>query len=83
MRYFDKETFAFLRELAGNNDRGWFAENKDRYGESVKEPFLQFSNGRMFWTEALDRIFVVYEYGYLEGNNYIQIRTWHSYEDTF
>jgi hypothetical protein len=45
--------------------------------------FQQFSNGRMFWTEALDRIFVVYEYGYLEGNNYIQIRTWHSYEDTF
>ena len=44
MRYFDKETFAFLRELAANNDRGWFAENKDRYEESVKEPFLQFIN---------------------------------------
>ena len=44
MRYFDKETFAFLRELAANNDRGWFAENKDRYKESVKEPFLQFIN---------------------------------------
>jgi uncharacterized protein (TIGR02453 family) len=42
MRYFDKDTFAFLKELAANNDREWFAENKDRYEESVKEPFLQF-----------------------------------------
>jgi uncharacterized protein (TIGR02453 family) len=44
MQYFDKDTFAFLRELAANNDRDWFAENKDRYEESVKEPFLQFIN---------------------------------------
>jgi uncharacterized protein (TIGR02453 family) len=42
MRYFDAETFAFLRDLAKNNDREWFAENKERYEESVKEPFLQF-----------------------------------------
>ena len=44
MRYFDKDTFAFLKELADNNDRDWFAENKDRYEGSVKEPFLQFIN---------------------------------------
>ena len=44
MRYFDVETFAFLRDLAKNNDRDWFAENKDRYEGSVKEPFLQFIN---------------------------------------
>ena len=42
MQYFDKDTFAFLKELAANNDRDWFAENKARYEESVKEPFLQF-----------------------------------------
>jgi uncharacterized protein (TIGR02453 family) len=42
MRYFDAETFAFLRDLAKNNDRDWFAENRERYEESVKEPFLQF-----------------------------------------
>ena len=42
MRYFDDETFAFLRDLARNNDRTWFADNKTRYEESVKEPFLQF-----------------------------------------
>jgi uncharacterized protein (TIGR02453 family) len=42
MGYFDAETFAFLKDLAAHNDREWFAENKDRYEESVKEPFLQF-----------------------------------------
>jgi uncharacterized protein with LGFP repeats len=45
--------------------------------------FQNFSNGRMFWAEAIDRIFVVYEYGYFEENTYIQVRTWHSYEDEF
>lgn len=44
----------------------------------------QFSNGRMFWVEALDRIFVIYEYSYFDGqNNWIPVRAWHSYEDTF
>ncbi|HXV97870.1 MAG TPA: SH3 domain-containing protein [Anaerolineae bacterium] len=68
---------------------GTGAQVKERLGYALGPTrdsagaFQQFSNGRMFWTEALDRIFVVYEYGYLEGNNYIQIRTWHSYEDTF
>lgn len=42
MGYFDAETFTFLRELAAHNDREWFAENKERYEESVKEPLLQF-----------------------------------------
>ena len=34
--------FAFLRELAANNDRAWFAANKDRYEAEVKEPALAF-----------------------------------------
>ena len=42
MRYFDDETFAFLRELKRHNDREWFAANKARYERSVKEPLLQF-----------------------------------------
>jgi uncharacterized protein (TIGR02453 family) len=42
VRYFDDETFAFLRELKKHNDREWFAKNKDRYEEHVKEPLLQF-----------------------------------------
>ena len=42
MRYFDDDTFAFLRELKRHNDRDWFRANKERYEESVREPFLQF-----------------------------------------
>jgi uncharacterized protein (DUF2461 family) len=30
-RYFGAETFAFLDELAENNNRQWFQENKKRY----------------------------------------------------
>jgi len=34
------ELFAFLRELATNNDREWFAANKARYVAEVQEPAL-------------------------------------------
>ncbi len=40
--YFSKATFAFLRELAANNNREWFADNKDRYEEKVRIPALMF-----------------------------------------
>jgi uncharacterized protein (TIGR02453 family) len=39
---FPPELFAFLRELAQNNDREWFAANKARYVASVQEPALAF-----------------------------------------
>ena len=39
---FNDDTFAFLRELARNNDRTWFNENKSRYERSVKAPALAF-----------------------------------------
>lgn len=39
--YFTTETFRFLKELAENNDRLWFAENKERYEAVVKEPALR------------------------------------------
>lgn len=42
MRSFTPELFAFLRDLAGNNDRAWFQANKARYEEAVREPALQF-----------------------------------------
>jgi uncharacterized protein (TIGR02453 family) len=42
VRYFNDETFAFLRDLRKHNDRDWFNANKRRYEESVREPFLQF-----------------------------------------
>jgi uncharacterized protein (TIGR02453 family) len=41
-RYFTPETFAFLRDLAANNNREWFQENKERYERQVKEPALHF-----------------------------------------
>jgi len=46
--------------------------------------YQQFYNGRMFWAESVDRIFVIYDYyTYDDQGNYIQVRTWASYEDTF
>ena len=39
---FLSETFAFLSDLAENNDRDWFKANGDRYEDVVREPALQF-----------------------------------------
>lgn len=33
----DKDVIGFLRDLAGNNNREWFAENKSRYEAARKE----------------------------------------------
>ncbi|MBK6683740.1 MAG: DUF2461 domain-containing protein [Deltaproteobacteria bacterium] len=40
--HFRPALFQFLRELAVNNDRTWFAENKARYEADVKGPLLSF-----------------------------------------
>jgi len=39
---FTDSTFGFLRELAANNNRDWFNENKARYESEVREPSLAF-----------------------------------------
>jgi uncharacterized protein (TIGR02453 family) len=39
---FTKATFKFLDELAANNSRAWFEENKSRYEALVREPALDF-----------------------------------------
>ncbi len=39
---FSPDLFAFLRDLAANNDREWFTANKPRYVEHVQEPALAF-----------------------------------------
>jgi uncharacterized protein (TIGR02453 family) len=41
MSYFSNATFDFLRQLAANNNRAWFAEHKDTYLTAVRDPFLQ------------------------------------------
>lgn len=40
--YVTPRTFAFLKELAANNDRHWFEANKARYLEEVRDPLLRF-----------------------------------------
>ena len=40
--YFTPATFKFLRDLAANNNREWFTENKSRYESAVREPALRF-----------------------------------------
>ena len=39
---FRPELFAFLEELKANNDREWFAANRDRYEEELLEPAMDF-----------------------------------------
>ena len=40
--HFSGKTFAFLRDLAKNNDRAWFQDNKPRYEATVRDPALRF-----------------------------------------
>jgi uncharacterized protein (TIGR02453 family) len=37
-----KDFFAFFKELAANNERGWFEANKERYKASVVAPLSDF-----------------------------------------
>lgn len=39
---FSKKTIEFLQQLAKNNNRDWFAENKERYEDLVRTPALEF-----------------------------------------
>ncbi len=41
-RSFSPALFAFLRDLAANNERDWFQANKERYEEVAREPALEF-----------------------------------------
>jgi uncharacterized protein (TIGR02453 family) len=40
--FFSPELFSFLVDLRANNDREWFAANRDRYEEHLLEPALAF-----------------------------------------
>jgi uncharacterized protein (TIGR02453 family) len=39
--YFTNATFRFQRELARNNNRTWFAANRQRYEDVLRQPFLR------------------------------------------
>ena len=40
--YFTNATVKFLQELAENNNRAWFEDNKHRYEQVVRSPALEF-----------------------------------------
>jgi len=50
---FTPALFGFLRDLAGNNNREWFATNKARYVVEVRDPMLDFIAA---FSPYLDRI---------------------------
>ena len=40
--YFTPDFFGYLKDLEKNNNREWFAKNKERYEESVQDPSVRF-----------------------------------------
>lgn len=67
MKHFTKEFIDFFIELAPNNNKDWFDENRSRYENHVREPFKKFvqymigeiakSNPEFKEVEAKDCIF--------------------------
>jgi uncharacterized protein (TIGR02453 family) len=44
MKYFTSDFVEFFKDLAKNNHKEWFHQNKKRYELSVKNPFTLFLN---------------------------------------
>ena len=42
MKYFTSDFVEFFKDLAKNNQKEWFHENKKRYEASIKNPFTLF-----------------------------------------
>ena len=53
MSYFSGETLRFLRDLSVNNDKLWFADNKQRYEQHVREPALAFISDMQSWIKMI------------------------------
>lgn len=47
MAYFTSDFNEFFKELAANNNKDWFDENRDRYHKNIKEPFEKFVSDLM------------------------------------
>lgn len=43
MGYFSSDFNQFFKELAANNHKEWFDENRKRYEENIKKPFEEFT----------------------------------------
>lgn len=52
------DLFRFLRELAANNNKDWFAENQPRFREVVQRPMLDFIETMAPWLAAHTPAFV-------------------------
>lgn len=55
MAYFTKDFTKFFKDLAGNNNRDWFQENKKRYEASIKNPFEVFIQDMITRLEKEDK----------------------------
>ena len=55
---FGPELFTFLRQLKRNNNRDWFARNKERYRSVIVEPAMTFISGFAPHLEQLSLHFV-------------------------
>ena len=54
MQYFTEDFLDFFKELAANNHKDWFDENRKRYKNSVKEPFDHFVGDLILNIRKLD-----------------------------
>jgi uncharacterized protein (TIGR02453 family) len=41
-KYFTQSVFEFLKEIAVNNNKAWWEENRERYINTIREPALDF-----------------------------------------
>lgn len=53
--YFTKEFTRFFIELSRNNHKEWFDENRKRYEQHVKAPFLEFTTDFIKEAKKLDK----------------------------
>lgn len=52
--YFTEDYLDFFKELAANNHKNWFDENRKRYEKSVKNPFKKFIERLILEIESID-----------------------------
>ncbi len=54
MQYFTEDFLEFFKELAANNHKDWFDENRKRYKNSVKDPFDKYVGDLILNIRKLD-----------------------------
>lgn len=55
MIYFNKDYIKFFSELEVNNNKEWFAENKERFKSNVEEPFHKFIDAVLLLLKKEDK----------------------------